>query len=237
MVGFGPVGRSYHGGGFCYGNLPPPGERRSSTGSRCNNLRCGIGPDSGGQQRARCEDGDSGFSGSGIDVRAGSLLPRALKKFSVPGSQFSVKNRTFCLFAGHSVCSGRSFTICSGGAMGRSYRELIAWQKAMKLVTEIYAVTQRFPSEERYGLTNQLRRAAVSVPSNIAEGQARFSQKEFHHFLSQARGSLVEIETQLLIAKDLKYTAPAKAQELLVRADELGRILNGLISSIKTRAA
>jgi 23S rRNA-intervening sequence protein len=65
----------------------------------------------------------------------------------------------------------------------------------------------------------------------------RFSQKEFHHFLSQARGSLVEIETQLLIAKDLKYTAPAKAQELLVRADELGRILNGLISSIKTRAA
>ena len=111
--------------------------------------------------------------------------------------------------------------------MGRSYRELIAWQKAMKLVTEIYAVTQRFPSEERYGLTNQLRRAAVSVPSNIAEGQARFSQKEFHHFLSQARGSLVEIETQLLIAKDLKYIVPAKAEELLVRADELGRILNG----------
>jgi four helix bundle protein len=65
--------------------------------------------------------------------------------------------------------------------MGRSYRELIAWQKAMKLVTEIYEATQRFPSEERYGLNNQLRRASVSVPSNIAEGQARFSQKEFHH--------------------------------------------------------
>ena len=79
--------------------------------------------------------------------------------------------------------------------MGRSYRELIAWQKAMKFVTEIYAATQRFPAEERYGLTNQLRRASVSVPSNIAEGQARFSQKEFHHFLSQERGSLVEIET------------------------------------------
>src|SRR5882762_292182 len=92
-----------------------------------------------------------------------------------------------------------------GGSMGRSYRDLVAWQKAMKFVTAIYEVTQRFPSEERYGLTNQLRRASVSVPSNIAEGQARFSQKEFHHFLSQARGSLVEIETQLLIARNLKY--------------------------------
>ena len=99
--------------------------------------------------------------------------------------------------------------------MGRSYRELIAWQKGMKLVTEIYEATQRFPSEERYGLTNQLRRASVSLPSNIAEGQARFSQKEFHHFLSQARGSLVEIETQLLIARNLKYLQPAKADILL----------------------
>ncbi|MBZ5549813.1 MAG: four helix bundle protein [Acidobacteriia bacterium] len=121
--------------------------------------------------------------------------------------------------------------------MGRTYRELVAWQKAMKFVTEIYAATQRFPSEERYGLTNQLRRAAVSIPSNIAEGQARFSQKEFHHFLSQARGSLVEIETQLLIARELKYLQPAKADSLLAAADELGRVLNGLIASIKNRAA
>ena len=121
--------------------------------------------------------------------------------------------------------------------MGRSYRELIAWQKAMKLVTEIYEATQRFPSEERYGLTNQLRRASVSVPSNIAEGQARFSQKEFHHFLSQARGSLVEIETQLLIARNLKYLPPVKADILLAAAEELGRVLNGLIASIKNRAA
>jgi four helix bundle protein len=121
--------------------------------------------------------------------------------------------------------------------MGRSYRDLVAWQKAMKFVTQIYEVTQQFPPEERYGLTNQLRRASVSVPSNIAEGQARFSQKEFHHFLSQARGSLVEIETQLLIAKNLKYVQPAKADALLAVADELGRILNGLIASIKNRAA
>ena len=121
--------------------------------------------------------------------------------------------------------------------MGRSYRELIAWRKAMKFVTEIYEATQRFPSEERYGLTNQLRRASVSVPSNIAEGQARFSQKEFHHFLSQARGSLVEIETQLLIARSLNYLQPTKADILLEAAEELGRILNGLIASIKSRAA
>jgi four helix bundle protein len=121
--------------------------------------------------------------------------------------------------------------------MGRSYRDLVAWQKAMRLVSEIYAATQGFPSEERYGLTNQLRRAAVSVPSNIAEGQARFSQKEFHHFLSQARGSLVEIETQLLIARELKYLQPSKAEDLLATTDELGRVLNGLIASIKNRAA
>jgi four helix bundle protein len=124
-----------------------------------------------------------------------------------------------------------------GGSMGRPYRDLVAWQKAMKFVTAIYEVTQRFPSEERYGLTNQLRRASVSVPSNIAEGQARFSQKEFHHFLSMARGSLVEIETQLLIARNLKYLQPAKAEDLLATADQLGRILNGLISSIKNRVA
>ncbi len=121
--------------------------------------------------------------------------------------------------------------------MGRSYRDLIAWQKAMKLVTEIYAATQRFPTEERFGITNQLRRAAVSVPSNIAEGQARFSQREFRHFLSQARGSLVEIETQLLIARDLKYLQPAKTEELLAAAAELGRLLNGLIASIKNRSS
>jgi four helix bundle protein len=120
--------------------------------------------------------------------------------------------------------------------MGRSYRDLIAWQKAMKLVSKIYESTRHFPSEERFGLTNQLRRAAVSIPSNIAEGQARFSQREFHRFLSQARGSLVEVETQLLIAKELKYLSSTSANELLSSTDELGRILNGLISSIRERA-
>ena len=121
--------------------------------------------------------------------------------------------------------------------MGQSYRELIAWQKAMRFVTEIYVVTQGFPNSELYGLVGQLRRAAVSVPSNIAEGQARFSQREFHHFLTQARGSLVEIETQLLISKELKYLTVAKADGLLAAADELGKILNGLLASIKSRVA
>ena len=121
--------------------------------------------------------------------------------------------------------------------MGQSYRDLIAWQKSMKLVIDIYSATRAFPASEIYGLSSQLRRAAVSVPSNIAEGQARFSQKEFHRFLSQARGSLVEIETQLLIARELKYLAPPEVARLMAATDELGRILNGLLASIKQRIA
>jgi len=120
--------------------------------------------------------------------------------------------------------------------MGESYRDLIAWRKAMDLVTEIYRVTRAFPRDELYGLSNQLRRAAVSVPSNVAEGQARFSSKEFHHFLSQARGSLVEIETQLTIAQKLNYLTSTQTQPLLDRAAELGKVLNGLIASIKSAA-
>jgi four helix bundle protein len=120
--------------------------------------------------------------------------------------------------------------------LGQSYKDLIAWQKAMQFVAAIYRATQVFPKEERYGITNQLRRAAVSVPSNIAEGQARFSHKEFKHFLSQARGSLVEIETQLLISENLGYLPSKSTGALLEAAAELGRILNGLIASIKTAA-
>jgi len=89
-------------------------------------------------------------------------------------------------------------------------------QRAMRLVTEIYDATRKFPRDELYGLTNQLRRAAVSVPSNIAEGQARFSRKEFHHFLSLARGSLVEIETQIIIAQNLGYIAEQSSQPILI---------------------
>ncbi len=107
----------------------------------------------------------------------------------------------------------------------------------MRFVTKIYLVTQNFPTSELYGLTNQLRRAAVSVPSNIAEGQARSSPKEFHHFLSLSRGSIAEIETQLFIAKALKYLPQETADSLLADADELGRIISGLMGAIKIKAA
>ncbi len=120
--------------------------------------------------------------------------------------------------------------------MGQSYRQLLAWQKSMSLVTRIYAVTKQFPGDELYGLTNQLRRAAVSVPSNIAEGQARYSSKEFHHFLSQARGSLVEIETQLMICENLGYLTHRACEDLLQATGELGKMINGLVASIRTAA-
>jgi four helix bundle protein len=120
--------------------------------------------------------------------------------------------------------------------MGQSYRELIAWQKAMDFVMEVYAAIRLFPRDEVYALASQLRRAAVSIPTNIAEGQARFSSSEFYYFLSRARGALVEVEAQLIIAQNLKYVTPDHGQKLLDKAAELGRILNGLISSIKPAA-
>ncbi|MGA8342354.1 MAG: four helix bundle protein, partial [Candidatus Sulfotelmatobacter sp.] len=92
--------------------------------------------------------------------------------------------------------------------MARSYRELLVWQKAKTLSVEIYRTTEQFPRAETYGLTSQLRRAAVSVPSNIAEGQGRLTRGEFLHFLGQARGSLLELDTQLAIALDLNYLKP-----------------------------
>jgi four helix bundle protein len=116
--------------------------------------------------------------------------------------------------------------------MGRSYKDLIAWQKAMDLVTATYRATAAFPKEEQFGLTSQLRRAAVSIPSNIAEGQGRLSEKEFRHFLGQARGSLMEVETQLQIAQNLGYAQSTQTNELLSACAEVGRILNGLLASI-----
>jgi len=118
--------------------------------------------------------------------------------------------------------------------MAKSYRDLIAWQKAIAFVTEIYRATRLFPKEEIYGLTSQLRRAAVSVPSNIAEGQARLSRLEFKNFLAHARGSLVEIESQLLIAQNLGYLSKDSAAKLIEQNSELARILNGLLRSIRS---
>jgi four helix bundle protein len=112
------------------------------------------------------------------------------------------------------------------------YRELIVWQKSMDLVEEIYRVTQSFPREELYGLTNQLRRAAVSVPSNIAEGQGRGIGGEFAHHLRIANGSLQEVETQMLIAVRLGYINSTVVEAALAMSAEVGRVLRGLLRSV-----
>ncbi len=117
--------------------------------------------------------------------------------------------------------------------MVKSYQDLVAWQKAIGLVTDIYRLTKDFPNEEVFGITSQLQRAAVSIPSNIAEGQGRSSKGEFQHFLGQARGSLAELETQIIIAQNLGYLMENDANYLLSLASEVGRIINGLISALK----
>ena len=117
--------------------------------------------------------------------------------------------------------------------MGKSYQDLLAWQKAMDLVAEVYKLTRNFPKEELYGLTSQLRRAAVSVPSNIAEGQGRRGAGEFKHFLRLSLGSLMELETQVMIAERLHYLESEQAKTILRYSAELGRVMNGLISSLK----
>lgn len=118
----------------------------------------------------------------------------------------------------------------------RHYQELIAWQKAMDLVADIYTSTKSFPREEIYGLTSQLRRAAVSVPSNIAEGQGRRTTADFIRHLSIAYGSLLELETQVIIATRLNYLSQKTCGDVIDKASEVGRILNGLISSLAKRA-
>lgn len=121
--------------------------------------------------------------------------------------------------------------------MGHSYRDLIVWQKAMALVTDNYRVTQSFPNNEMYGLTSQLRRAAVSVPSNVAEGQGRSSDREFALFISHALGSLMEVETQILIAQDLGYIEKQRSEHLLQQSAEIGRLANGLLATLRKSAA
>jgi four helix bundle protein len=118
------------------------------------------------------------------------------------------------------------------------YRQLIAWQKAMDLVKLIYDLTDDFPNEERYGLASQIRRAAVSIASNIAEGQGRNSTKEFINHLSIAYGSLMEIETQTLVAEMRSYSTVEKRNQAMEKAGEVGRLINGLSNSLgrKTRA-
>jgi four helix bundle protein len=114
--------------------------------------------------------------------------------------------------------------------MQGTYEDLKVWRCAMALVLEIYRSTSSFPRQEVYGLTSQMRRSAVSVPSNIAEGKGRFSHKELLQFLFHARGSLLELQTQITIARELEYLSAAQGKNLTEMAAEVGRLLNGLIN-------
>ena len=121
--------------------------------------------------------------------------------------------------------------------MSEKYKDLLVWQKAMDLVKSIYRVTKVFPREEIYSLTSQMRRAAIAVPSNIAEGKGRYSTADVNHFLVQARGSLYELETQILIAADLGYLAQDETRYLLASTEEVAKLLNGLIRSLRQKAS
>ena len=114
----------------------------------------------------------------------------------------------------------------------QGYRDLLVWQKSMALVKDIYKITAGFPSEEKFGLTSQMRRAAVSVPSNIAEGQARNTTGEFVQFNSYAEGSLADLDTHLTLAVELDFLPAEKADLGLDSIAELRRMLNGLRRSI-----
>ena len=117
--------------------------------------------------------------------------------------------------------------------MSASYRDLRVWQRAMDLVVSVYRATQEFPQEELYGLTSQMRRASVSIPSNIAEGKGRSTDRDRALFFCHARGSLLELETQILIAQRLLYLPLLRAEALIKISTELGRMLNSLIQSIR----
>jgi four helix bundle protein len=117
----------------------------------------------------------------------------------------------------------------------KDYRELIVWQKAMDLVETIYRATGMFPREEIYGLTSQIRRAAVSIPSNIAEGNGRNTTRDYVHFLGIAYGSVKEVETQALIAERLRYITSSDSEELVKTTTEIARLLSGLINSLNRK--
>jgi four helix bundle protein len=115
----------------------------------------------------------------------------------------------------------------------RKHHDLIVWKESVELVKEIYDLTANFPKEEIYSLTSQIRRSAISVPSNIAEGAARTTNKEFINFLSISRGSLSELETQIIIAKKIGYLD--NASQIMETINKIFALINGLINSVKKR--
>lgn len=125
--------------------------------------------------------------------------------------------------------------MASDNLKASSYKDLIAWQKSILLVKHVYKLTSIFPSEEKFGLISQLLRAAVSVPSNIAEGQARRTTGDFIHFISNAEGSVAEVETQLIIALELSFCSKAQAEACFSINDEVRRMLNALRRSLESK--
>ena len=115
----------------------------------------------------------------------------------------------------------------------RPHQKLEAWSKAIELVTDIYKSSEHFPKEERYGLTGQIRRAAVSIPANLAEGAGRRSQKEFAHFLSNSQGSASELETELIIANRLGYLDEPTFAKLMGQLGRIGRLITGLARNLR----
>jgi four helix bundle protein len=119
--------------------------------------------------------------------------------------------------------------------MGQAFKDLVAWQKAIELTLAIYKVTAGFPDSERFGLTNQMRRAAVSVASNIAEGYGRSTRGEYVLFLGHARGSCSEIETQIVIAKALIFGNPTDLSSAETLCNDVGRLLGALMKSVRPK--
>ena len=118
--------------------------------------------------------------------------------------------------------------------MSGTFRDLEVWQKAMVVAKVIYQATSAFPSDEKFGLVNQIRRASVSIPSNIAEGQARRGTREFIQFIAQAEGSLAELETQLTLAIDLGHVEATPTEKAVALIEELRRMLNALRRKLET---
>ena len=119
----------------------------------------------------------------------------------------------------------------------RGHKDLVVWQKALVLAVEVHRLTDSFPTIERFGLTSQMRRAAVSIPSNVAEGAARRTTKDFVAFVHIARGSLAELETQLLLAQQVGYLRPEQMEPLMERLNEVGRLLTGVLAGLRRRVA
>jgi four helix bundle protein len=120
-----------------------------------------------------------------------------------------------------------------GKQAARSFRELIVWKKSLQLTVKVYRLTQEFPREELYGLTSQMRRSAVSVPSNIAEGQGRLGTSEFRHFLGIARGSNFELQTQLEVARELGMCDGGKIDDAMSLSHEVGKMIYAMLEKIK----